>query len=260
MEKSMATPKTTADLEREVSELQTKLSRLELNHTALKLSHTALKASLKVLIHPLVLILVIGALAVLWGAINGLLVDVRTRLFMFPSALFIALIGISAFLLILLIIRHWGEVRSSWLDIIIATLIFMATALAITMPGRRETESGTGQSVLFRIKASDMTSGTLLARRGESITLWIIQKIKDKDTLEPKPFPNLVVRDMVDSDGRIIGLSGIAPDSLVLDIPKDQFDPLIKALANKQGAYITRDRAAGTVTSSPTVVSTAADK
>jgi hypothetical protein len=255
----MATPKTKADLEKEVSELQTKLSLLEKTKadlekevnefqtklSLLKLSHAALKASLKILIHPLFLILVIGALGILWGVINGLFVDIHARLSMFSSELVWSLIGLSVLVLVVLVIWRWEKVQRSWPDLALAALLFFVTALTITMPGRRETESGAEQSVQFQIKASDLTSGTLLARRGESITLWIIQKIKDKDTLEPKPFPNLVVRDLVDSDGRIIGLSGIAPDSLVLDIPKDQFDPLINALANKQGAYIMRDSAIG---------------
>jgi hypothetical protein len=158
-------------------------------------------------------------------------------------------------MLILLVIalRHFREKKGSWAGLLLAVIVFLATALAIRLPAWQRTVPVADSSVQVQIKASSLTSGAPLVRQDDCVTLWITQKKDGQNdgdtTITTVHYPNLHVRELLDADGRMIGLGGSAADSLVLDVPQDQLaslmSDLMTASADKQATYLTRDASAG---------------
>jgi hypothetical protein len=141
---------------------------------------------------------------------------------------------------------------SWWPELLLGLLVLLFLAAVLFRPGvqalkdvadaLRELLARTTPTVqlpvTLQLKFSDLTSGTVWAQSDEYVTLVLVTGGGDGKEPGIASYPNLQVSDLLDANGRSARYSGSAPASVLLSVPPDQRDAIVKGLGEKKALYL----------------------
>jgi len=139
-----------------------------------------------------------------------------------------------------------------WPELLVGLLVLLFLAAVLFRPGIQVLNDLTDAAldwvakttptvqlpVTLQLKFSDLTSGTVWAQPEEYVTLVLVTGGGDEKKPGITSYFNLQVSDLLDANGRSARYSGSAPASVLLSVPPDQRDAILKGLEEKKALYL----------------------
>jgi hypothetical protein len=168
-------------------------------------------------------------------------------------------LGIFLFALAVLWFLRDASVRRTQPELLLIALVFVLGLGSVLRPSASGLPSGelSRQATVvplqptivpLQLKVSDLASGAVRAQADEFVTLVLVTGGGDGKEPGTVSYSNLQLSDLLDANGRSARYTGVTPDSILLSVPADQRDAIVKGLAEKTAAYLLPQ---GTATISP---------